>query len=240
MKAGVFTFIFLIAVALIGGCRTSSPETKNDCADFVVNPQQSNIKFYWKDEKGNALQSIENLKIHLEQKGKRLRFAMNGGMYQEGNKPLGLYIENQKNLAPLNTAAGIGNFYLQPNGVFYLTADGQAFIKRTQDFGSSKEQAEFATQSGPMLVIDGAINPQFKKDSDNLNIRNGVCVLENGAVFFSISRRETNFYDFAEHFRQAGCRDALYLDGFVSRMYLPEKNIDQTDGDFGVMIGVTD
>jgi uncharacterized protein YigE (DUF2233 family) len=29
----------------------------------------------------------------------------------------------------------------------------------------------------------------------------------------------------------------LYLDGFVSRMYLPAENWLQTDGDFGVMIG---
>jgi uncharacterized protein YigE (DUF2233 family) len=37
-----------------------------------------------------------------------------------------------------------------------------------------------------------------------------------------------------------GCRNALYLDGFVSRCYLPEKNLTQLDGDFGVMIGVVE
>jgi acetyl esterase/lipase len=121
-----------------------------------------------------------------------------------------------------------------------IQGDRRAFVKQTGEFDNREEQIEFATQSGPMLVVDGSINAQFKPDSNNINIRNGVCVTENGAIFFSISRREVNFYNFAEHFRQAGCRDALYLDGFVSRMYLPEKGVEQIDGDFGVIIGVVE
>jgi uncharacterized protein YigE (DUF2233 family) len=36
------------------------------------------------------------------------------------------------------------------------------------------------------------------------------------------------------------CQNALYLDGFVSRTYLPEKAWKQVDGNFGVIIGVTE
>ena len=72
-----------------------------------------------------------------------------------------------------------------------------------------------------------------------MNIRNGVGILPNNNVVFAISKTEINFYDFAEYFQQLGCKNALYLDGFVSRMYLPEKNWTQTDGNFGVLIGVT-
>jgi uncharacterized protein YigE (DUF2233 family) len=57
---------------------------------------------------------------------------------------------------------------------------------------------------------------------------------------FAISRKEVSFYDFALYFKNSGCRNALYLDGFVSRMYLPEKNIEHLDGEFGVIIGVTE
>jgi len=54
-----------------------------------------------------------------------------------------------------------------------------------------------------------------------------------------MSKDNINFYDFAKYFQDIGCKYALYLDGFVSRTYCPEKNWTQTDGDFGVIIGVT-
>jgi uncharacterized protein YigE (DUF2233 family) len=230
----------LFFAAVTFSCQSPRLRAPDAFTDFVINPQETNIEFFWKDNDGKILRSIENLKKYVEKKGRRLRFAMNGGMYQEDNKPLGLFIQKGKAVTPLNIRSGSGNFYLPPNGVFYLTTDRHAFIKRTQDFDTNAAQIEFATQSGPLLLFDGVINEQFKRDSNNLNLRNGVCVLDNGEVFFSISRREVNFYEFAEHFQKAGCRNALYLDGFVSRMYLPEKNVEQTDGDFGVIIGVTE
>jgi uncharacterized protein YigE (DUF2233 family) len=57
-------------------------------------------------------------------------------------------------------------------------------------------------------------------------------------LVFAMSKKEINFYDFAKYFKDLGCKNALYLDGFVSRTYLPEKNWKQEDGDFGVIIGV--
>jgi uncharacterized protein YigE (DUF2233 family) len=102
------------------------------------------------------------------------------------------------------------------------------------------DNIKFATQSGPMLVVNGEIHTAFKKGSSNLNIRNGVGILPNNHILFAMSKKEINFYDFAQFFKNAGCKNALYLDGFVSRTYLPEKNWVQTDGQFGVMIGVTE
>ncbi len=90
-----------------------------------------------------------------------------------------------------------------------------------------------------MLVIDGQIHQAFKKGSINLNIRNGVGILPDNRVIFAMSKQEVNFYDFAEFFMSMGCKNALYLDGFVSRTYLPEENWQQLDGNFGVIIGVT-
>lgn len=163
---------------------------------------------------------------------------MNGGMYKENNTPLGLYIENGKQLAPINTANAEGNFYLKPNGVFYLTTANKAFIKRTEDYHNNNS-VRYATQSGPMLVIDGEIHAAFKKGSQNLNIRNGVGILPDNNVLFVMSKEPVNLYDFAMFFKDMGCKNALYLDGFVSRTYLPEQNWLQTDGNFGVIIGVT-
>jgi uncharacterized protein YigE (DUF2233 family) len=225
---------------LIAGCLSCRRPQNEDFVTFVVNAEAANIEFYWKNENGELIRSLENMKYLAEKKGKTLRFAMNGGMYQKDNTPLGLFIQHGKVVAPLNLKQNSeGNFYLQPNGVFYITEDKQAFLSTTQNF-REQTNIKFATQSGPMLLIEGEINPNFKQGSGNLNIRNGVCVLDKDRVVFSMSRREVNFYDFAKHFKDLGCRNALFLDGFVSRMYLPEQKIEQLDGDFGVIIGIMD
>lgn len=202
---------------------------------FVTEP--SNIKFYWKDDKGKIFRSIQNLKSFIEVKNQELKFAMNGGMYMKDNSPQGLYIENSETLTPLDTLSGTGNFYLKPNGVFYLTKDNRAIVCETNKF-TNDGQVNFATQSGPMLLIDGEVHSAFKKGSKNLNIRNGVGILPDNKVIFAVSKEEVNFYDFAEHFKSMNCKYALYLDGFVSRTYLPDENWEQLDGNFGVIIGV--
>jgi uncharacterized protein YigE (DUF2233 family) len=90
-----------------------------------------------------------------------------------------------------------------------------------------------------MLVIEGQIHPAFKEGSTHLNIRNGVGILPDGKVVFAMSKHEINLYSFAQYFQTLNCKNALYLDGFVSRAYLPEKEWRQMEGDFGVMIGIT-
>ena len=109
---------------------------------------------------------------------------------------------------------------------------------QTTDFKDNGE-IKYATQSGPMLVIDGQVHSSFKDGSTNLNIRNGVGILPDNKVIFAMSKTEINFYDFAKYFQSLGCKNALYLDGFVSRTYLPEKKWTQTDGNFVVMICLT-
>ena len=52
-----------------------------------------------------------------------------------------------------------------------------------------------------------------------------------------MSKKKINFYDFVSYFKQKGCKNALYLDGFVSKTYLPSKNWIQKQGKFGVIIG---
>ncbi|HWY35431.1 MAG TPA: phosphodiester glycosidase family protein, partial [Nitrosopumilaceae archaeon] len=124
------------------------------------------------------------------------------------------------------------------NGVFFITAERQGVICKTSDYHDTGK-INFATQSGPMLVVDGKIHSAFKNGSDNLNIRNGVGILPNKKLLFVMSKKEVNLYSFATYFKNSGCKNALYLDGFVSRTYLPEKKWIQTDGNFGVIIAVT-
>jgi uncharacterized protein YigE (DUF2233 family) len=196
------------------------------------------IRLYWKDEDGQLLRSLGRLQNWLASRGARLVFATNGGMFRPDNSPVGLFIQDGKTLTPVDTAAGVGNFYLKPNGVFSISLDNTAAIWRTAEF-ADHGRVRYATQSGPLLVIDGQVNPALRAGSANVNVRNGVGILPGGDVVFAMSKTAINFYDFADYFRRLGCRQALYLDGFVSRTYLPARQWRQTDGDFGVIIGIT-
>ena len=232
-------FIFLTSILLLstGGRTVAQTTPDRKIISYIVDLQKQDIEFYWKDDSGQIFGSIQHLKEYLEQRHKKLIFAMNGGMFKPDRSPQGLYIQRRVIVTPLDTSSGNGNFYMKPNGVFYITTAGKAVICPTGDFKNS-DPIQFATQSGPLLLINGAVHPNFRAGSANVNIRNGVGVISDHQVLFAMSADPINFYDFAEFFRQHGCRDALYLDGFVSRTYLPEKHWVQTDGDFGVMIGV--
>lgn len=241
----------LIIICIIISCGDRpNPKSVNDPTPHRIYPdsllihlvdlKKSDLAFYLKDEQGKFFHNHKNLKSELAKKGKKLTFAVNGGMYNRDHSPQGLYIENGRLVAPLDTqSAGYGNFYLQPNGVFYLTKNKNGFVKTTSNF-QLEQDITFATQSGPMLVIDGKIHPVFREGSKNLNIRNGVGVLPDGRLLFVMSKTKINLYNFANFFKKQGCQNALYLDGFVSRTYLPEQDYEEFDGKFGVIIGETE
>jgi uncharacterized protein YigE (DUF2233 family) len=239
MRKKYLTILMAVAAVLTAGYLYLSPPADGNILSYEADPQKQDVQLYWKDDKGEVFKSLGNLKAWLATKGRRLVFAMNGGMFKTGNAPQGLFIQDYKTVAPLDTTSASGNFYLKPNGVFYVTADRQAAICRTEQFPNNGD-IRYATQSGPMLLIDGEIHPAFRQGSANVTIRNGVGVLPDGKVVFAMSKEKINFYDFAAYFRQLGCRNALYLDGYVSRTYLPEKKWMQTDGNFGVIIGISE
>lgn len=236
-KIIVMCLLTLLTVGLIA-FKTSGKSIDEKILAYTVDPKTQDLQLYWKNENAEILKSIQNLKDYVESRKLTLVFAMNGGMYNKDFSPQGLFIQNKKAFSKLDTLSGTGNFYLKPNGVFYITTDNVPFVCKTTDFVSNSN-IKFATQSGPMLVINGQIHASLKEGSSNLNIRNGVGILPNNKVVFAISKKEINFYDFAKYFQSLGCKNALYLDGFVSRAYLPEKKWTQLDGNFGVIIGVT-
>jgi uncharacterized protein YigE (DUF2233 family) len=239
-KKGTLIILLIIASISVGFYQFGKPSNEDDrFVSYIVNPKKQNLEFFWKKEKGEHFKNAENLISWLKNKNKKLLFSTNGGMYKKDNSPQGLFIEDKIVKSEIDTSNGNGNFYLKPNGVFYLTTDKNPIICKTEDFVNNG-MIKYATQSGPMLVINGEIHTAFKKNSTNLNIRNGVGILPNNQIVFAISKKEINFYDFAEYFKNLGCKNALYLDGFVSRTYLPEKNWKQIDGNFGVIIGVTE
>jgi len=237
-KILLYCLLFTLAVTITGFIAFSL-NSDTPFITYTVNPKKQDIKLYYKDNKQQRFGSILNLKRWVEKQNRQLVFAMNGGMYKQDHSPQGLYIEDGKTLSPTDTlTTPAGNFYLQPNGIFYIDVKNIPGIARTPKFQNSNK-IKYATQSGPMLVIDGTLHPAFKQGSANVQIRNGVGILPDGSIVFAMSKEPINFYDFALYFKNLGCKNALYLDGFVSRTYLPQHNQLQTDGDFGVIIGVT-
>ena len=219
--------------------RNKPPRAVSSCVSSRVDTRRRTLRLYYRDTHGRRYGSLGGLRAGLAARGQCLDFAMNGGMFAPDYAPQGLFIEDGKTRAALDTTTGAGNFYLKPNGVFYLSTDRSAHIVPTAAFRPNGRVA-YATQSGPLLVLDGQIHPAFRPGSANVQVRNGVGLLPDGRVLLAMSKGKVNFYDFAEYFRRAGCRQALYLDGFVSRTYAPAAGWTQLDGNFGVIIGVAE
>ncbi len=198
----------------------------------------SKLRLYWKDKDGNPYKTIGRLKLSLQEQGKKLLFATNGGIYSKEYTPLGLYVEQGEKLGSLNMGQGSGNFSMKPNAVFYIDSNG-AYIEDASKLSVSVETMQDAVQSGPALLLDGEMHPRFFKDSDSYNIRNGVGIDSQGGVVFAISNTPVNFYTFAALFRdKLDCNNALYLDGSISEMYLPELDRTFTFRFFTTIFGV--
>jgi uncharacterized protein YigE (DUF2233 family) len=207
--------------------------------------RSDDIRIFWRDDSGAPFRTFSALAEQLGARNEILAFAMNGGMYQDNLSPVGLLVIGGTEHKAANTVDIKGevvpNFYKKPNGVFFI-GDGKGGVLETGRFLREKPKTEFATQSGPMLVIDGEIHPAFIVGSPYLNQRNGVCASSPTEVHLTISDGLVNFDDFARFFRdRLGCRNALFLDGgSAPGIYAPEqgRNDPPGHGGYGPIIGV--
>lgn len=193
-----------------------------EAVDYVVceiDLRRWSLSLFLDDADGKPFGSLRKFDEAMAGTDKQIVLAMNAGMYHEDLSPVGLFVENGRALAPINTTEGTGNFYLKPNGVFVLSTDGTAAVMTTQAFVDATPAVSFATQSGPMLTIDGELHPRFEENGDSRLVRNGIGVRDPHEVVLAISRSPVSFGSFARLFRDAlGCRNALYLDGVVSAL----------------------
>jgi len=74
-------------------------------------------------------------------------------------------------------------------------------------------------------MLEWKINRILVAGFNNPTIRNGVAIFTQQRCYFCHFGSGINFYDFAKYFKELGCKNALYLDGFVSRINLPEKGM---------------
>jgi len=186
----------------------------------VFHPSQ--IRMFWKDSQGHPYRTFERLKAEHP----TLRFAMNGGMFTPELSPLGLYIENGKILHKTKIVKhGKSNFAIQPQGVFCIRS-GRAEVR---PIPCDTRGMTYATQSAPMLVINGKINQNVP--TGRKMVRNGVGVRADGKVVMIIDN--LTFRELAQAFVNSRCVNAMFLDGGVSA------STDWGRGsEFGVMVAV--
>jgi len=220
----------LLPLACLAAC--SSPEAAPTSACVVqelegdrftvcsFDPRSQELRLVWQAADGTAYRTFAALARDVD--SANVAFAMNAGMYDAAGAPIGLHVENGQELHAISTTDGPGNFHLKPNGLFWIDGRGVPHVTATDAYLALKPAPVWATQSGPMLIIDGAMHPAFDHDGDSLNIRNGVGVGDDGKAWFAISEQTVSFGKFARFFRDTlGAANALYLDGAVSSLWDP-------------------
>ena len=232
------TLVALLAVAASPAASPAVAAPDAPCRDVEIGGKSytictfdlrsTAIRLHWKDRSGAPYGNVSNFVAASKSASSPLLFAMNAGMYRVDSSPVGLYVEGGEQLVKANTASGPGNFHLKPNGVFYLSGD-EASVLETGRFLKARPKADYATQSGPMLVIDGKLHPRFSANGPSLKIRNGVGIRDPHTVVFAISNDAVSFGDFARLFRDSlACPNALFLDGSISSLYAPSVARDDT------------
>jgi uncharacterized protein YigE (DUF2233 family) len=250
----------LAALAALTGCHDEQPRQQTGEGVAAVEPPDAcgpqdfegsrftvctfdagsdEVQLRWRGKDGLPLRSLARLEQDLGPDAARVRFAMNAGMYDESGNPIGLYVADGIRHRKLNRRSGPGNFHLLPNGVFAVAADGSLAVETAADFAKRKAKPRWATQSGPMLVIDGRLHPRFDEDGPSRLIRNGVGVRDPQTVFFVVSESAISFGRLARFFRDVlGCRNALFLDGSVSSLWDPAAGRQDARAPLGPMLVV--
>ena len=184
---------------------------------------EPDLRLWLDDAAGQVYGDFSRLKADLPA-GDVLLFAMNAGMFHSDYQPVGLFVADGRSVGAVQTKASRGNFGMLPNGVFCTGGKRPFTVIESRAFAADPPDCRLATQSGPMLVIDGKLHPRFLVDASSRYIRNGVGVSADGqTAWFAISDRPVTFHEFGRLFRDGlGARNALYFDGSISRLYAPE------------------
>ncbi|MCP4934864.1 MAG: hypothetical protein GY927_11835 [bacterium] len=214
--------LMMIAVASLPGLESSGARGQDvavqDFQTFIVDSSKHRISLHWKDQLDQPYRSLSAVQSVLRGQGKMVLALMNAGIYDKERRPLGLHVEEGRVLRPLDRRRGGGNFYLKPNGVFYIATSGAA-IARTKDFKFTKD-IKLATQSGPLLFDKNGFHPAFVKNSKHKHYRNAIGVHKDGHVVFLMSTKPVTFWQLAHYLRdQQKCIAGLYLDGYISQFW---------------------
>ncbi|MES2598161.1 MAG: phosphodiester glycosidase family protein [Verrucomicrobiota bacterium] len=238
--------LFLLVLTLLSS-PVNAETLEHDGALYHVQriprAQHSKLHLHWLDDAGKPLSNFGGLQKQIRREGGEIAFATNAGIYEHGPKPCGLTISDAKLVVPLNLRDDYGNFYLKPNGVFYLDDRTGPGIVESKEYQSLTIRPRLANQSGPLILRKGVVHPAFREDSPNKKQRSAVGVVKaTQEVIFAMSDREdrvkgrVTFYQLVKLFRHLGCEDALFLDGDISQMiFSPAPNTEFSPNTFAAM-----
>ena len=242
----------LIAFLLLTSCRAEQAQSVraeapvSACADrlfegtrfTVCSAKGGRIEIRTSDIAGRPYRSFAALEAALGGRAANVAFAMNAGMFDEDGRAIGLLIEDGRQLHAINRRKGGGNFHLMPNGVFLVRRDVRSEVVTSSEYRPSKDVV-FATQSGPMLVIDGKLHPAFDHDGRSRYVRNGVGIAPDGTSVFAISVEPVSLGKFARFYRdEIKADDALFFDGAVSSLWDPANGRRDAHTELGPMVVV--
>ena len=209
----------------------------------LVKASPEAVSLLWRNAAGTAYRSLGAAHDALKAQGKRALMLMNAGIFTTAQAPAGLWIEQGHTVVALNRNKGQGNFHIQPNGVFSVR-NGKARIDTTDAWAKRAAKADYAVQSGPMLLIAGNINSRFVKDLSSPYKRNAVCTTREGELLFVMTldyeQEWPSFYRLAQALQSFGCYQALYLDGSISSWFVRGKSGTFHWSNFAGIIAVTD
>jgi len=228
--------IALVAVFLLSGSGLHAEIVPHRGISFHIyrhDPANGTLEL-WLAKEGGKPNTFTEVEARAKASGKELLFALNAGIFEPDFLPTGLHVSEGKTVKDLNLqdhkkqreGEFTPNFYLKPNGVFFVRPDGTAGVYESKEYARAGESVRIATQSGPLLVWDGKIHPVLTEDSTSVRYRNGVGVTPDGEIIFACSvldveKGMSNLHNFATLFRdKLNCPDALYLDGDISYIYL--------------------
>jgi uncharacterized protein YigE (DUF2233 family) len=243
LKATRKILLALVLGLLASPAAASCADQVFEGATFTVCTAQAggDLRMFRNGADGRPYGGFAPLEAALQAQGQHLVFAMNAGMFQPDLSPVGLYIEDGSEQHRIVTREGPGNFGLLPNGVFCID-ESRLSVVESRAFAADPLPCRYASQSGPMLVIDGALHPSFLPDSTSYKLRNGVGVREDRRLaWFVLANTPVTFDRFARFFRDGlGARNALYFDGSISRLYAP--NLGRIGAGFalGPMVGLVE
>lgn len=244
MRGAVILLLLLIAACDRAPSATSAAAEESPCSTrsfeetrfTVCKLPRGKVEVRTSDTSGKPYRSFSALEGALGERSSTVAFAMNAGMFDDEGHAIGLLIEDGKQLHAINRRKGGGNFHLMPNGVFLVRDSGKAEVVTTPEFESS-DDIQFATQSGPMLLIDGRLHPAFEPDGRSRHFRNGVGIAPDGSPVFVISADLVSFGKLARFYRDViKAEDALFFDGAVSSLWDPANGRRDTHSPLGPIV----
>ena len=225
-------FLFIILLFLFPNLSNSQTHAEVPVDNYALNIDAYIVEFdssvvkNFKFLLNNRYLKFEDYILARKKNRDSVFFAINGGIFDASFRPQGLFIADGQEVNPVDLGNGNGNFYLKPNGIFLITHTAVSVIESSELHQYSN--IINATQSGPLLVLNGQIHPKFTKGSQNKKIRCGVGVYnENNRqkIVFAISNEPVNFYDFATFFKEKfNCQNALCLESDGCVMFIPFVN----------------